>query len=221
MWTGPAGGKGAQGRTVVGVELVDVELFGPGTFDVWRQACSLITGLVSWKAVSLGRVQLDESMMERCSSRSGPSVWHLLYQADVTARAEHVKCLWLCTATTTRTRRCLGTGSWARLRLTEPCGTKNWKKHLSCSSSRLCGRSKSNGRSASVTSLSSWTGVLAESAVPFYQRKNKRKGKQAKGQLCEAVEPTTPDCEVCRFHAVLGKAQNCLSVLSCLQRECQ
>ena len=40
-------------------ELVNVELMGPDTCDVWTQACRcLITGLVSWNAVSLGRLQL-------------------------------------------------------------------------------------------------------------------------------------------------------------------
>ena len=38
--------------------LSNVDLLGPATFDTWKQAYQcLLTGLVSWSAVSLGRRQ--------------------------------------------------------------------------------------------------------------------------------------------------------------------
>jgi hypothetical protein len=72
--------------------LVPIELSGPATFDQWlKNFKCLRTGLISWGAVSLGRLDGYSDMISRYHSRYGPSIWHVLYQADVRCRSEHME----------------------------------------------------------------------------------------------------------------------------------
>ncbi len=72
--------------------LVPIELSGPANFDQWlKNYKCLRTGLISWGAVSLGRIDGYSDMIGRYHSRYGPSIWHVLYQADVRCRSEHME----------------------------------------------------------------------------------------------------------------------------------
>ena len=55
-------------------------------------ACNRLSevALIMLDAVDLGKLQQYRDMMTRYHQRYGNSVWHLLYQADVRTRLEHM-----------------------------------------------------------------------------------------------------------------------------------
>lgn len=72
--------------------IVPVEIMGPPNFDQWIKSFKCLrTGLLSWNAVSLGRLDAYSDMMARYHSRYGAAMWHILYQADVRCRSEHME----------------------------------------------------------------------------------------------------------------------------------
>ena len=72
-------------------ELVNVEIHGPPNVDVWMESFMLMrTGLISFEAVSLGRLEAYSDKINHYADRYGPEVWALLYQADVRCRSEYM-----------------------------------------------------------------------------------------------------------------------------------
>ena len=71
--------------------ISNIELFGPADFDMWMACYRLLeVALIMLDAVDLGKLQQYRDMMTRYHQRYGNSVWHLLYQADVRTRLEHM-----------------------------------------------------------------------------------------------------------------------------------
>ena len=66
-----------------------MEIKGPPSIDVWIESYMVMrTGLISFGALSLGRLEEYSDKIVHYSNRYGPEVWALLYQADVRARSE-------------------------------------------------------------------------------------------------------------------------------------
>ena len=71
-----------------------VELFGPPTVEAWMASYDVLsTTLIMLDAVSRPRLAAYRKKIERYASQYGASVWHLLYQADVRCRQEHMEAL--------------------------------------------------------------------------------------------------------------------------------
>ena len=80
--------------TVVGHDgrHVPVEVFGPPSFDLWERSYDILsTTLCMTKSVSISALGRYKALIKRFASRYGPTVWHLIYQADVRMRSEHME----------------------------------------------------------------------------------------------------------------------------------
>ena len=77
---------GAQGV------LQTVQLYGPPTVCEWQTCCWAIfkTGSIVLQELSPSTLDLWEKVVTNHASRYGPETWALIYQAEVTARLEHM-----------------------------------------------------------------------------------------------------------------------------------
>ena len=77
---------GADGR------LVPVELYMPPTYDQWEKCYNILATILRMtKVVSLVAVDRYRAHIRKFATRYGPKVWHLVYQADVRMRSEHME----------------------------------------------------------------------------------------------------------------------------------
>ena len=71
--------------------LRNVELNGPLDLDMWISCYRLLeAAFVMLDIVDLGPLQRYREMIVSYARRYGPTVWHLLYQADTRTRLEHM-----------------------------------------------------------------------------------------------------------------------------------
>ena len=65
---------------------------GPPTYFLWDKCYSLLrTCLISFRAVPLGTIEAYRKQMSTYHDRYGKQCWHILYQADVRMRQEHME----------------------------------------------------------------------------------------------------------------------------------
>ncbi len=69
--------------------LAPVEFYGPASCEEWAQCYQVwMTGMIGFKAIRLGTALAYLAFIRRYSARYSPSVWHIIYQADVRCRRE-------------------------------------------------------------------------------------------------------------------------------------
>ena len=72
--------------------LKELELVGPPNVEAWLECFRLLmTGLIGFKAVSLGTLMDYAEKIKSYASRYGDKTWAMLYQADVRCRHEHME----------------------------------------------------------------------------------------------------------------------------------
>jgi hypothetical protein len=97
VW-GPFGHRISKKMKMVGLvmgpkgELHQTECFGPSTFSDWEQSFRVFrTGCMMLEAISSSALDQYHDLIQRYYQLYGPSVWLILYQADVRARMEHME----------------------------------------------------------------------------------------------------------------------------------
>ena len=72
--------------------ITPIEVTGHPNIDCWSKSYACLrTALISWKAVELGRLDINANMIKRYVSRYGSSVWFQIYKAESRCRSEHTE----------------------------------------------------------------------------------------------------------------------------------
>lgn len=97
VW-GPFGNRLMRKLVLTGLQLMPngtlekIELKGPPTFEKWLESYRLLkTALISFEAVSPAKLDRYADLLTRYVQRYSPAVWHIIYQADVRTRLEHME----------------------------------------------------------------------------------------------------------------------------------
>jgi hypothetical protein len=73
-------------------ELTPSEVSGPPTHHLWVRCWDIFrTAMISHRATSLGALEAYKKHISDYNNRYGKECWHLIYQADVRFRAEHLE----------------------------------------------------------------------------------------------------------------------------------
>lgn len=95
---GPHGHRMARKLKLAGMvidgsgQLRQIEMLGPPTYEDWDKCYGILrTLLVMLRQVVLVRLDRYRTLIHDYAVRYGPKVWHIIYQADVRCRREHME----------------------------------------------------------------------------------------------------------------------------------